>query len=66
VLSERRTHAPWGIKAGKVETAERSVASGAVGENRVNNRLYPAKFSAGLRAGDVVTIKTPGGGGYTL
>lgn len=71
VLSERRRHAPWGIRAGKIQTAEdmqtaeTNSANGAVGENRVNGKLFPAKFSARLSAGDVVTIRTPGGGGYT-
>jgi N-methylhydantoinase B len=70
VLSERRTHAPWGIDGGEIQTGEAQAddvhkANGAVGENRVNGKLYPAKFSVRLRAGDVVTIRTPGGGGYT-
>lgn len=71
VLSERRRHAPWGIKAGLIQAvgetqpAETDSVNGAVGENRVNGKLFPAKFSARLSAGDVVTIKTPGGGGYT-
>ncbi|HED33741.1 MAG TPA: hydantoinase B/oxoprolinase family protein [Gammaproteobacteria bacterium] len=55
VLSERRVHAPWGVNAG----------SGGVGVNIVNGQQYPGKFSAQLKAGDSLTIKTPGGGGYT-
>jgi len=55
LLTERRKNSPWGVNA----------ASGAVGENLINEKLYPSKFSKILKQGDVVTIKTPGGGGYT-
>ncbi len=55
LLTERRSHAPWGMNAG----------CGARGENMVNGKKYPAKFSKVLKAGDYLSIKTPGGGGYT-
>jgi N-methylhydantoinase B len=35
-----------------------------VGQNLVNDETLPPKASCELEAGDVVTIKTPGGGGY--
>jgi N-methylhydantoinase B len=56
LLTERRKHRPWGINA----------EAGAVGENRVNDTVCPGKFSSALKAGDTITIKTPGGGGYTF
>jgi len=55
LLTERRNHAPWGINA---EDAK-------VGQNLVNGEVYPPKFSKVLKAGDCLTIKTPGGGGYS-
>jgi len=55
LLTERRNHAPWGINA---EDAK-------AGQNLVNGEVYPPKFSKVLKAGDCLTIKTPGGGGYT-
>ena len=55
LLTERRSNQPWGINA----------QSGAVGENMINNQMCPAKVSTFLKAGTSVTIKTPGGGGYT-
>ena len=55
LLTERRVNKPWGINA----------QPGAVGENIINDKMFPAKGSAFLKAGDSVTIKTPGGGGYT-
>lgn len=55
LLTERRQHAPWGINA----------ADGAPGENVINEKTCAAKFSQVVKAGDKLTIKTPGGGGYT-
>ena len=55
LLTERRTHAPWGLLGG---------ADGAVGENRLNGNLVPSKVSLQLNAGDQLLIATPGGGGY--
>jgi N-methylhydantoinase B len=55
LLTERRTYAPRGARGG---------AAGAAGRNRVNGRDVPAKVTLDLEVGDVVTIETPGGGGY--
>jgi N-methylhydantoinase B len=55
VLSERRRHAPRGAAGGD---------DGARGVNRLNGREVPGKFSCELKAGDVLEIRTPGGGGY--
>jgi N-methylhydantoinase B len=55
LLTERRRHAPRGVAGG---------ANGAVGRNLLNGETLPAKCRVSLQAGDVVTIETPGGGGY--
>ena len=55
LLTERRSNRPWGVNA----------ESGAAGENMINDQLISAKASIMLKAGERVTIKTPGGGGYT-
>ena len=59
VLSDRRVTAPYGLAGG---------TAGAVGRNSIvrNGVLFerPGKFHEGLRAGDIVRIETPGGGGY--
>jgi N-methylhydantoinase B len=55
VLSERRRHAPRGAAGGE---------DGAMGENRLNGRRVPGKLSRELKSGDVLEIRTPGGGGY--
>lgn len=55
LLTERRRHAPRGAAGGD---------DGAVGRNLLNGEPLPAKCRRTLEAGDVVTIETPGGGGY--
>src|SRR5918995_1244622 len=55
VVSERRTHAPAG---------ERGGGPGARGRNLLNGNEIAAKLTRELAPGDVVTIETPGGGGY--
>jgi N-methylhydantoinase B len=55
ILSERRLRAPRGAAGGE---------DGARGSNRLNGRALPPKVTTELRAGDVLTIETPGGGGH--
>jgi N-methylhydantoinase B len=55
LLTERRRHAPQGVRGGAVA---------APGRNLLNGKEVPAKVTLDLEAGDVVTIETPGGGGY--
>jgi len=55
LLTERRAHSPAGAGGGE---------SGRPGRNLVNGREVPAKATLDLKAGDVVRIETPGGGGY--
>jgi N-methylhydantoinase B len=55
VLSERRAHAPWGLAGG---------ADGACGSNAIDGEQRPGKFSAHLDPGQVLTLETPGGGGF--
>ena len=37
---------------------------GACGENLLNDEELPPKAARELAEGDVVTVRTPGGGGY--
>ena len=55
LLTDRRRHPPQGIEGGE---------PGAVGQNLLNGEELPPKTSRELEEGDVVTVKTPGGGGY--
>src|SRR5437588_5297333 len=55
VLAERRARGPHGAAGG---------ADGAPGRTLVNGEEQPAKVTRALRAGDLVRIETPGGGGF--
>ncbi|MBA3473935.1 MAG: hydantoinase B/oxoprolinase family protein, partial [Rubrobacter sp.] len=55
LLADRRRHPPRGVEGGE---------PGAVGENLLNDEELPPKVSRELTEGDIVTVKTPGGGGY--
>ena len=55
LLTERRTHAPWGLQGAEC---------GMTGRNLLNRRLIKAKESMVLAPGDVLTIETAGGGGW--
>jgi N-methylhydantoinase B len=62
LITERRTSRPWGLEGG---------GPGATGENwllpggdETRARRLADKCTVALRAGDVVRVLTPGGGGY--
>ncbi len=55
LLTDRRRHPPQGLAGG---------APGRLGRNLVNGEPVPAKTTRELAAGDVVTVETPGGGGW--
>jgi N-methylhydantoinase B len=55
LLTDRRRHGPKGAQGGE---------PGQPGENLLNGEELPPKTSRELEAGDVITVQTPGGGGY--
>ena len=59
LLTERRTHGPWGLAGG---------ADGAPGRNLLirdgEEEALPPKATRRLRRGDRIVVETPGGGGY--
>ncbi|NEX19328.1 hydantoinase B/oxoprolinase family protein [Thiorhodococcus mannitoliphagus] len=55
LLTERRRSRPWGSAGGE---------PGAGGLNRLNGAEIPAKTRLSLNPGDLLTIATPGGGGW--
>jgi len=55
LLTERRDRAPWGLAGG---------APGLSGRNLLNGEPVAAKCELRLNPGDILTIETPGGGGY--
>ncbi len=55
LLTDRRRHPPQGIEGGE---------PGEPGKNLLNDEELPPKVSRDMEEGDVVTVRTPGGGGY--
>jgi len=55
LITERRRHAPKGVRGGAV---------GVVGRNSVNGQSLGGRASISLEPGDVLRIETPGGGGW--
>jgi len=59
IISERRTHAPWGLQGGE---------SGMPGKNKVitsdGEREVGPKVNLKLTKGDRLRVETPGGGGW--
>jgi len=60
VMTDRRRYAPYGLRGGK---------PGAAGQNRIvraegGEELMPSKFTTAASIGDVLSIATPGGGGW--
>ena len=55
LLTERRRHAPRGASGG---------TDGSAGRNSLNGNEVPAKTRVELVTGDVVSVETPGGGGW--
>ncbi|WP_455366668.1 hydantoinase B/oxoprolinase family protein [Kaarinaea lacus] len=55
LLTERRTHQPWGLQGG---------AAGKAGSNQLNQQNLNAKQSFLVKPGDCLTIETAGGGGW--
>jgi N-methylhydantoinase B len=57
LLTERRRNPPWGLEGGQ---------PGQCGRNELSGRELPGKVRFQAIAGETLTIKTPGGGGYGI
>ena len=55
LLSDRRTTQPYGLAGGQ---------PGAPGRNLLNGRPLPSKGTFHASPGDILTVETPGGGGF--
>jgi N-methylhydantoinase B/oxoprolinase/acetone carboxylase alpha subunit len=55
ILSDRRKRGPYGLAGG---------SPGSPGRNRLNRKTLPSKVRFQAKAGDVLTIESPGGGGF--
>jgi len=55
LLTERRRHPPWGLHGGE---------AGSCGRNELDGQTIPGKHCLKVVAGQTLTVRTPGGGGY--
>ncbi|MFT4886090.1 MAG: N-methylhydantoinase B [Pseudohongiellaceae bacterium] len=55
LLTERRLKGPWGLAGG---------GDGEVGVNLLNGEAIPAKCNLSVATGDLLTLMTPGAGGW--
>jgi len=56
LLTERRTHQPWGLNGAD---------PGQAGENKLNGEVVQGKTQIEVQAGDRLSVATPGGGGWS-
>ena len=59
ILSDRRVTRPYGLAGGEPSKAGRNVLITADGE-----RDLPGKATAWLKAGDIISVRSPGGAGF--
>ncbi len=59
LLSDRRRFRPYGLQGGEAGQAGESVLVTSDGERQLGSKFYIQ-----ARAGDIISIRTPGGGGY--
>jgi N-methylhydantoinase B len=67
LLGERRETAPYGIEGGDAGSVGTDVLLEGADANRSIGRsseVLPAKCTRRLEAGDVISVRTPGGGGF--
>jgi len=69
VLSERRRHAPWGLRGGEAGAKGRNVLLKKEKERerereKEKEEGLPGKFTRVFEAGEGLSIQTPGGGGW--
>ena len=60
VLSERRSMPPYGLCGG----GDGSRGINAIIRSNSGSESLPSKFTTGVEPGDIVSIQTPGGGGW--
>lgn len=65
ILSERRRNRPYGLAGGEPARGGENILSRSTGSGGKKQKIkLGSKVNTAVRAGDVLTIKTPGGGGY--
>jgi N-methylhydantoinase B/oxoprolinase/acetone carboxylase alpha subunit len=60
LLSDRRKIPPYGLEGGEPGAA----GSNVLKRNGGQEEVLPSKFTTWVQAGDILSIQTPGGGGW--
>ena len=60
--SDRRKFTPWGLSGGKNAAGALASVTSTTGKERV----LPTKVVVELRAGEILRVQTPGGGGWGI
>jgi N-methylhydantoinase B len=64
ILSDRRTHAPWGLHGGAPGARGRNVLTIPQDDGTRSEQELPGKANVQVEAGTSIRIETPGGGGW--
>lgn len=64
IISERRIRAPWGLNGGADGAPGRNSLETASPAGKRSRRNLPGKVQVDVQAGDIITLDTPGGGGW--
>lgn len=64
LLTERRTRGPRGADGGEDASPGENVLIHGSGEERGTEKRLPGKVTFDAKAGDVVSVRSPGGGGW--
>ncbi|HEY5652495.1 MAG TPA: hydantoinase B/oxoprolinase family protein, partial [Acidimicrobiia bacterium] len=60
LMGERRRHRPWGLEGGEPGACGEDILTRADG----SVERLPGKTTVEVDSGDVLLVRTPGGGGY--
>src|SRR5262249_42477707 len=60
LLSDRRKFAPYGLQGGEPAASGANILIRSGGQREI----LPSKFTTSVQSGDVLSIQTPGGGGW--
>ena len=64
LITERRTQQPWGARGGAPGAAGRNSIESTSASGKAARRRLPGKITINVKAGDIIRLETPGGGGW--
>ena len=64
IISERRLNPPWGAQGGSPGKPGRNAIEAANPSGKRTRRTLPGKVQLDVQQGDIISLDTPGGGGW--